>query len=221
MLFNSYQFILIFLPIVLIVYFLLNKFRLTKISTIWLIVVSLYFYASWNFKFLWVILASILFNYTVGLFLSEKFEHKINKKVILTIGIVVNILFLGYYKYTNFLIENINEIFHQNFNYMHVIMPLAISFFTFQQIAYIVDVYKQKIKQPDFLTYTLFITFFPRLMQGPITRGEEMIPQFLSLRTKVINWKNLSLGLFLSLILRIAQSFILVFLIAFGDKEKP
>ena len=76
-------------------------------------------------------------------------------------------------------------------------MPLAISFFTFQQIAYIVDIYKKKIKSPDFLTYTLFITFFPRLMQGPITRGEEMLPQFLSLRTKVINWKNLSLGLFL------------------------
>jgi len=197
MLFNSYQFLLIFLPIVLIVYFLLNKFRLTKISTIWLIVVSLYFYASWNFKFLWIILASILFNYFTGLLLTGKICHRINNKIILTIGIIINILFLGYYKYTNFLIENINGIFHQNFNYMHVIMPLAISFFTFQQIAYIVDIYKQKIKQPDFLTYTLFITFFPRLMQGPITRGEEMLPQFLSLRTKVINWKNLSLGLFL------------------------
>lgn len=197
MLFNSYQFILIFLPIVLIVYFLLNKFKLIKLSTIWLIIASLYFYGVWNYKFLFVIIGSIIFNYVCGQFLSDKIEHKLNKKYILIFGIVINILFLGYFKYTNFIIENINTFLHGHFNYMHIIMPLAVSFFTFQQIAYIVDIYKQKIKQPNFMTYCLFITFFPRLMQGPITRAEEMIPQFLSLRTKILNWKNLSLGLFI------------------------
>ena len=197
MLFNSFQFILIFLPIVLTVYFLLNRFRLTKISSVWLVAVSLYFYSSWNFNFLWAIFASILFNYLIGTLLSDKSDNHINKKNVLIFGIFINIISLVYFKYTNFLIENINEFLHMHFNYMIIIMPLAVSFFTLQQIAYLVDLYNKKIKQPDFLTYMLFITFFPRLMQGPITRAEEMLPQFLSVRTKVINWKNLSLGLFL------------------------
>ena len=197
MLFNSCNFILIFLPVVLTVYFTLNRFKLIKLSTIWLILASLYFYGVWNYKFLYVIAGSVIFNYFCGQLLSDKAGHKLNKKYILIFGIAVNILFLAYFKYTNFIIENINAILHSQFNYMHIIMPLAVSFFTFQQIAYLADIYQKKTKQTDFLTYTLFITFFPRLMQGPITRAEEMIPQFLSLRTKILNWKNLSLGLFI------------------------
>ncbi|MGN0015489.1 MAG: MBOAT family O-acyltransferase [Candidatus Gastranaerophilaceae bacterium] len=197
MLFNSAEFILIFLPVVLIVYHILNKLRLIKISTAWLIMASLYFYSSWNINFLPVIITSMLFNYSIGSTLTEKFKFKINKKYLLIFGIAGNLLILGYYKYFDFLIQNFNYIFHQNFNLMNIIMPLAISFFTFQQVAYLVDSYNGKTKNYDFLTYCLFITFFPRLMQGPITRAEEMMPQFYNLKTKVCNWKNLSLGLFL------------------------
>lgn len=197
MLFNSSEFILIFLPIVLIVYYALNKLRLIKIGTAWLVMASLYFYSAWNINFLPIIITSMIFNYSIGSTLIGNLKFKIDKKFLLIFGITGNLLILGYYKYFDFLIQNINSIFHQNFNYMNIILPLAISFFTFQQIAYLADSYNGKTKDYDFLTYCLFITFFPRLMQGPITRAEEMMPQFYSLRTKTCNWKNLSLGLFL------------------------
>lgn len=197
MLFNSSEFILIFLPVVLIVYFSLNKLRLIKIASAWLVMASLYFYSAWNINFLPIIITSILFNYSIGTTLTGGFKFKVNKNMLLAFGIVGNLLILGYYKYFNFLIENINAVFHQNFNYMNIIMPLAISFFTFQQIAYLVDSYNQKTKDYDFLNYALFVTFFPKLMQGPITRAEEIMPQLYSLKTKVLNWKNLSLGLFM------------------------
>ncbi len=197
MLFNSSEFIFIFLPIVVIVYYALNKLRLIKIATAWLVMASLYFYSNWNINFLPIIITSTIFNYSIGSTLTGNFKLNVDKKFLMFFGIVGNLLILGYYKYFNFLIDNINAVFHQNFNYMNIIMPLAISFFTFQQIAYLVDSYNGKTKDYDFLTYCLFITFFPRLMQGPITRAEEMMPQFYSLRKKFLNWKNLSLGLFL------------------------
>lgn len=197
MLFNSAQFIFVFLPIVLIVYFSLNKLRLIKIAQAWLVMASLYFYSAWDINSLPVIITSIIFNYSIGSTLCNGIKLKINKKFLLIFALTGNLLILCYYKYFNFLLDNINTIFHQQFNFMNIIMPLAISFFTFQQIAYLVDSYNGKTKDYDFLTYCLFITFFPRLMQGPITRAEEMMPQFYSMRTKVINWKNLSLGLFL------------------------
>lgn len=197
MLFNSSEFIFIFLPVVFIVYFALNKLKLIKISTIWLIIASLYFYSAWDINFLPIIITSIIFNYLTGSVLVGKFNFGINRKFLLIFGITGNLLILGYYKYFNFILDNINLIFHCHFNYMNILMPLAISFFSFQQIAYLVDSYNRKTKNYDFLTYCLFITFFPRLMQGPITRAEEIIPQFNRLRNKYINWKNLSLGLFL------------------------
>lgn len=197
MLFNSFEFIFIFLPIVLIVYYALNKMRLIKISQTWLVMASLYFYSIWEISFLPVILTSILFNYSIGTTLTEKFKLKIDKKMLLVFGIVGNLAILCYYKYFNFIIDNINTIFHQNFNTMNIIMPLAISFFTFQQIAYLVDSYNGKTKEYNLLSFSLFVLFFPKLMQGPITRAEEFMPQLSSLRTKVLNWKNLSLGLFL------------------------
>ena len=197
MLFNSPSFILLFLPIVIIVYFALNKMRLIKIAQSWLVMASLYFYSVWDIKFLPVIITSILFNYSIGNTLVETFKLKIDKKLLLGFGIIGNIAILCYYKYFNFLIENFNALFNQHFNTMNIIMPLAISFFTFQQIAYLVDSYNGKTKNYDFLSYSVFITFFPKLMQGPITRAEEFMPQLFSLRTKIVNWKNLSIGLFL------------------------
>ena len=163
MLFNSPEFIFIFLPVVLIVYFALNKMRLIKISQTWLLMASLYFYSAWNINFLPVIVTSILFNYSIGTTLTGTFKLKIDKKLLLTFGIVGNLAILCYYKYFNFIIDNINAVFHQNFNTMNILMPLAISFFTFQQIAYLVDSYNEKTKDYDFLYCALFITFFPKL----------------------------------------------------------
>ena len=197
MLFNSIQFIFIFLPIAVIVYFALNKMRWFKMSTCWLVGISLFFYSYWNIKYLALILSSILFNYAIGQTLLAKDNLKVNKKLLLIFGIIGNVGLLIYFKYFNFLIENINIVFHQQFDFMKLMLPLAISFFTFQQIAYLIDTYKEKTTECDFLTYALFVCFFPHLISGPIVRYEEEIPQFLNIKKKVVNWKNLSKGLFL------------------------
>ena len=107
MLFNSSEFIFIFLPVVLIVYFALNKMRLIKISQTWLLMASLYFYSAWNIYFLPVIVTSILFNYSIGTTLTGSFKLKISKKFLLTFGLVGNLAILCYYKYFNFIIDNI------------------------------------------------------------------------------------------------------------------
>ena len=197
MLFNSFEFLFIFLPITFIVYFLLNKLKLIKVATAWLVLASLVFYSYWKIDYLPLILISMIFNYSIGSTLSHETKLKINRKLIMIFAIIANVGLLAYYKYFDFLIKNINMILHQNFNYMHIVLPLAISFFTFQQIAYIVDSYENKTKEYDFLTYALFITFFPQLIAGPIVHHKEMMPQFANLKNRLINHKNISIGLFL------------------------
>ncbi len=195
MLFNSTDFLLFFLPIVFIVYFLLNKLKLINMATGWLVIASLYFYAYWKIDYLPLILISMVLNYSLGCTLSNT-KLKINRKLVLLTGIGMNVLLLGYYKYYDFVIYNINLLFKSEFNYMHIMLPLGISFFTFQQIAYVVDSYKGLTKEYDFLTYSLFVTFFPQLIAGPIVHHKDMMPQFHNLRNRFINHKNISIGLF-------------------------
>lgn len=197
MIFNSIEFLFIFLPITFFVYFGLNKLKLIKIATAWLVIASLAFYSYWVIDYLSLILISMLFNYSVGSTLTNDKKLRINRKLLMIFAIAVNVGLLCYYKYFDFLIKNINMIFSTNFNYIHIIMPLAISFFTFQQIAYIVDSYEHKTKEYDFLTYSLFVTFFPQLIAGPIVHHKEMMPQFANLRNRFFNHKNISIGLFL------------------------
>jgi len=197
MLFNSLEFLLLFLPITLIGYFLLNKFKLTELAKGWLVLASLYFYSYWKLDYLPIILTSMIFNYSVGSTLVQRIKLNINRKAVFVLGIIGNVLLLGYFKYFDFLIANINSIFHQDFNYMNIMLPLGISFFTFQQISYLVDSYRNETKEYDFLNYALFVTFFPQLIAGPIVHHKEMMPQFETLRNKFINHKNISIGLFL------------------------
>ena len=197
MLFNSIEFLFIFLPITFIVYFFLNKKRLIKIATGWLVFSSLAFYSYWKLDYLPLILFSMIFNYAVGYTLSNETSLKINRKALFVAGLIGNVGLLVYYKYFNFILDNLNHIFKTDFNYMHVVLPLAISFFTFQQIAYLVDSYEKKTQEYDFLTYALFVTFFPQLIAGPIVHHKEMMPQFANLRNRIINQKNISIGLFL------------------------
>ena len=130
MLFNSTDFLLFFLPIVFIVYFLLNKLKLINMATGWLVIASLYFYAYWKIDYLPLILISMVLNYSLGCTLSNT-KLKINRKLVLLTGIGMNVLLLGYYKYYDFVIYNINLLFKSEFNYMHIMLPLGISFFTF------------------------------------------------------------------------------------------
>jgi len=200
MLFNSYQFIFLFLPVTLAVYFLLNKYRLTVASNAWLLLTSLVFYSWWNIKYLPLILVSILFNYTVGYLLVEHDSVKkqvVSKKNIFLFGLTGNLAFLGYFKYMDFFIGNLNSVFNADLPLMQIILPLGISFFTITQIAFLVDCYEGLVEDRKLLSYSLFVTFFPHLLAGPILHHKEMMPQFEAVRNKVLNYRNLSLGLFL------------------------
>lgn len=199
MLFSTYEFIFLFLPLAFFVYFYLNKKRLTTASKAWLVTTSLFFYSWWNIAYLPLILVSMLFNYVVGSSLSNgKYTNKRpSRKLILVIGIVSNLTLLGYFKYADFLIDNTNFIAGTQIELLNLALPLAISFFTFQQIAYLVDSYKLETQEYDFLNYAVFVTFFPQLIAGPIVHHKEMMPQFSSNRAKLINYRNILMGLFI------------------------
>ncbi|AXH14157.1 membrane-bound O-acyltransferase family protein [Malaciobacter mytili LMG 24559] len=198
MLFNSYEFIFAFLPFTFFIYFYLNKKRLTKASNFFLVASSLFFYSWWNPIYLPLILISMIFNYVIGTSLTKNKEYrKVSKKQLLTIAIVANIALLGYFKYSDFFISNVNFVLGTEIALLCLALPLAISFFTFQQIAYLVDSYRGKIKEYDFMNYAIFVTFFPQLIAGPIVHHKEMMPQFANVRNKVINYKNIAFGLFI------------------------
>lgn len=173
MLFNSYIFIFVFLPIVLLGFHLIGKRGHHRIAISWLIGASLFFYGWWNPAYLGLILASIIFNYAVGVSLGGRAS-----KLTLVFGVTVNLGLIGYFKYANFFIDNFNAAINANINIEQIILPLAISFFTFQQITYLVDSYRGLTKEYNFLHYCLFVTFFPQLIAGPIVHHKEMLPQF-------------------------------------------
>ncbi|MFX4233544.1 MBOAT family O-acyltransferase [Aliarcobacter butzleri] len=197
MLFNSYEFIFIFLPVMFVVYFYLNSKRLILGAKIWLVLGSLFFYSYWNVIYLPLILLSIFVNYGVGLSLVNHKKIRISSKTILSFGIVFNLGLLGYFKYTDFFLDNFNGIFGTNIPLPHIILPLGISFFTFTQIAFLVDAYKQEAKEYSLINYMLFVTYFPHLLAGPILHHKEMMPQFASKYNWVKNYRNIALGLFI------------------------
>ena len=184
-----------FLPIVFIVYFFLNHKRLIIASKIWLVGSSLFFIVG-HIAYLPLLLTSLFFNYAVGLILGKE-QSKVNRKAILVVGILFNVGLLGYFKYCDFFITNINALFSINIGLLELALPLAISFMTFQKIAYLVDSYRNETKEDNFLNFALFVTFFPQLIAGPIVRHQEIMPQYEKLRNKVINYKNISLGIFI------------------------
>lgn len=198
MIFSTYEFILVFLPIVFITYFVLNKFKMYTISKIWLVVASLYFYAQGSKDFFPFFMGSIFGNYCIGTALT-KLQEKADKKqlkLLLAIGIIVNVALLGYYKYTDFFIENINFVTGANIALKNIALPIGISFFTFQLIAFLVDSYRGETKDYDIIDYLLFITFFPQLIVGPIVHHKEMVEQFEKEENQKLNWNNIALGLF-------------------------
>lgn len=194
MLFNSYIFILVFLPITLLLYFGLNKLKKYEIAKLILVIASLYFYAYFNIKYLYIIVVSILANYLINR-IFRKIEGKKSRLFLLLIGLAFNLGMIFYYKYYDFLIGIINSIASSNFNLINVMLPLGISFFTFQQLAYVIDSYKRQVRDYTLLDYSLFVTFFPQLIAGPITLYSEMIPQFEDEKNKKFNSENFSKGL--------------------------
>jgi alginate O-acetyltransferase complex protein AlgI len=203
MIFSSWQFILLFLPITLIVYFWLNSRRLITGGKIWLVATSLFFYAYWDIQYLPLILGSVVFNYALGTGLAQSYKGNTksalnsNRKITLTIGIFANLALLAYFKYTDFFLENLNYIAGTEYSLPHILLPLAISFFTFTQIVYLVDSYRGETAQYDLLNYSLFVTFFPHLIAGPIVQHRQIMPQFLSRWTWAVRYSNIVKGLFI------------------------
>ncbi len=178
MVFSSYPFVLFFLPLVIVVALIIGK-TYREGLIIFLSLASLVFYGYWGWQFVWVILLSIVANYYLA-FLIENNRASKKLKPILTIGIVFNLGLLGYFKYTNFFIDNINVALDISLSSYNIVLPLGISFFTFQQVAYLVDVSRDEAIEHNFWHYLLFVTFFPQLIAGPIVHHKEMMPQFVN-----------------------------------------
>ena len=160
MLFNSYVFVLLFFPICLIGYFSLNHFRKYTLAQLFLFGMSLWFYGYFNPGYLLIILSSILINYGVYRLLEKYKEHKLHKPI-MVMGVMLNVGILIYFKYMDFFIGNINMLFGQDFELLHILLPLGISFFTFQQISFIVDAYRGEIPKYGFINYACFVSYFP------------------------------------------------------------
>ncbi|WP_456273209.1 MBOAT family O-acyltransferase [Bacillus sp. AK031] len=199
MLFNSFVFIFLFLPIVFTGYYLLNHFKQYKASLLWLVAGSLFFYGYFEPRYLILITTSIAVNFSIG-HLMNRTDRIGWKKVQLTIGILFNVSLLGYYKYADFFLSNANSIFGTDYVLLHLILPLGLSFITFQKIAYLVDTYRGETRNYNLPTFALFATFFPQLIAGPIVHHKEVIPQFENEKNKRIIWDNISMGVFIFII---------------------
>lgn len=195
MLFNSLEFISLFLPITLFIFFQIGKLGNYRLAIAFLVAASLFFYGWWNPPYLILIIFSLIFNYLIGSALNKEFKIPISNKLILTIGVIVNLFMIGYFKYANFFLSTVSDLLGTNFNLANIILPLAISFFTFQQIAYLVDAYKGETKEYNFLDYCLFVTFFPQLIAGPIVHHKEVMPQFADKSTYCFNPENMAVGI--------------------------
>ena len=186
MLFTSIDFA-IFLPIIFILYWFVTQKNLTLQNGL-IVVASYVFYGWWDWRFLSLITFSIVVDYFMGILLGKE-ENRRKRKVLLWVSIFVNIGFLGFFKYYNFFVDNFIAAFSFlgrdiKANSLNVILPVGISFYTFQTLSYTIDVYKKKIEPTkDFIAFAAFVSFFPNLVAGPIERASNLLPQFYTKRT--------------------------------------
>ena len=198
MLFNSYEFIFVFLPLTLLIFFASHKHFGKTVTLAWLTLASLFFYGWWNPAYLTLILFSLITNFVIGEALGNYAKNKtssIKRKITLTIGIAFNLGLLGYFKYAGFFAENLGNLTGVDFNIGEIVLPLAISFFTFQQVAYLVDAYEGITAEYSFIHYTLFVTFFPQLIAGPIVHHKEILPQFMRNNTSQFDHSDIAIGI--------------------------
>lgn len=199
MLFNSYIFMLLFLPLCLVGYFICNAGKRYEWGKLWLTAMSLWFYAWFNVSYLPIIVGSVLGNY--GLYrviLGDRGRQTRRRRdlYLTTAGAAANLGVLFYYKYFDFFLTNVNRVFHTDMPLQHVLLPLGISFFTFQQLGFLVDTYRGETGNYSFTDYALFVTFFPQLIAGPIVTHDEMIGQFQDIARKKWNEENVTKGIY-------------------------
>ncbi len=177
MLFNSYIFIFLFLPVALSGWYVLNYKEKYKLAQMFLVGMSLWFYAYFNVSYLAVILLSCVLNYSLSWIISKK-DTISYRRIMLVMGCVVNLGVLGYFKYYDFFVENVNAVLQTDFNTKNILLPLGISFFTFQQLSFVIDRCKGEAEHYELSDYLCFVTFFPQLIAGPIVLHTELVPQF-------------------------------------------
>jgi alginate O-acetyltransferase complex protein AlgI len=192
MLFNSFEFIFLFLPICMAGFFTIARFS-KNAAAAWLFLCSLFFYSWWDWKYLWLLLGSITFHFLIAQGLLKLQGHR--KKTLLISAIVIDLGLLIYFKYADMFIGSWNHISADNVALLRIVLPLGISFFTFTQIAYLVDTYEGKVKETRPIHFGLFVTYFPHLIAGPVLHHKEMMPQFNNAKTYTVQWRLIALGL--------------------------
>ncbi len=202
MLFNSYIFVLLFLPLCVAGWYLLNHLRAHKAASLYLLGMSLWFYGYFNIRYLPLIIISVLFNFALykgfgALDRRAEVSFAALRTMLLILGIIFNIGLLFYYKYYDFFVSNINAAFGTDWALKKLLLPLGISFFSFQQLGFVIDSYRREVPAYDFLSYALFVTFFPQLIAGPIVKHDELVPQLMSPEKRRVNWDSLGRGLFI------------------------
>lgn len=201
MLFNSFIFVLIFLPLVIGGYFLLNHIKKFDTALVFLLGMCFWFYGFFNISYLCILILSLIFNYSVGVLIQNAKQER-HRKCYLYAGIFANLGVLFVYKYFDFFVGNINVIFKSNFPQYNILLPLGISFFTFQQISYLVDISKGEVEGyytgwKGFIQYAVYVSFFPQLVAGPIVLHSELMPQLIDETKKRIDYENLNTGLYI------------------------
>ncbi|SDM99534.1 D-alanyl-lipoteichoic acid acyltransferase DltB, MBOAT superfamily [Janthinobacterium sp. OK676] len=191
MLFNSWIFLFAYLPVTVAGFFILGR-RKQLWAAAWLAAASLFFYAYWDYRYLPLLLGSVVFNYGCAAWLAA--SPPARKKWILAAAIAANLGLLAYYKYAGFFLASLAQLLERPMPALHVILPIGISFFTFTQIAFLVDTCKGKVQESRFVHYLLFVTYFPHLIAGPVLHHKEMMPQFADRRTFRLSASNIAIG---------------------------
>jgi alginate O-acetyltransferase complex protein AlgI len=193
MLFNSYEFIFLFLPVVFFGFFRIARSS-HRLAALWLAAASLFFYGWWNPKFVLLLLASICFNYAFGYAIGHA-RNTPRAKLLLAVAVVANLALLVLFKYTNFFIATVNSVTGNTLPVLDIVLPLGISFYTFIQIAFLVDNYRGIAREYNFIHYMLFVSYFPHLIAGPVLHHKQMMPQFGDPATYSKNLENIAAGL--------------------------
>ncbi len=191
MLFNSYSFLFVFLPLTLVGFFWLGR-RSTLLAAGWLTLASLTFYGWWNWRFVPLLIGSIAFNYVMGLVIARSREP--SRRRWLVTAVAADLILLAYFKYADLLVDSLNHVAGTTFPLLDIVLPLGISFFTFTQIAYLADVFQNKAREARLIHYALFVSYFPHLIAGPILHHKEMMPQFAERRTYRLQRNSVLLG---------------------------
>lgn len=189
MLFHSFEFLGVFLPVVIAGFYLTARTGRTDLAIYFLTAASVVFYGWWNWTMTGLLVASILVNYLFGRTLSAR-----PRKPVLVLAVTLNLALLGWFKYANFFADSVNALTASSFTFGEIILPIGISFFTFQQVAFLVDAYRGLANEPNLGRYGLFVAFFPQLIAGPIVHHSEILPQYAHADRVRLTYDNVSVG---------------------------